>query len=336
MVTRMNKEEFNSIIESSEYDFLRTDEHLGDNIILLTLGGSKLYGTDTSTSDTDIRGITLERCSDLFRITNFEQRVDNATDTVIYGFNRIIKLLCDGNPNTLELLSPREDIYIASGFGHKLLEMQHDFLSRRCGRSFGGYAHQQLRRLENALCHDRYNERDRQRHLFNTLHDNIQHLQETYHVTKYGTFDIVNDGEITVHMCVDGMPLNDMRSMFSEMNEIIKTYNKLNGRNHKKDDIHLNKHAMHLIRLFLMAIDIFEKEEIISYRKDDIPLLMSIRNGDYQNKDSTYKPEFFEMVDEYEKRFKYAYENTSLPDVPNMKKINKFVTLIDKYIVNRG
>ena len=32
-------------LQSGEYDFLRTDEHLGHHIILLTLGGSHAYGT---------------------------------------------------------------------------------------------------------------------------------------------------------------------------------------------------------------------------------------------------------------------------------------------------
>ena len=33
-------------VTSSEYDFLRTNEHLGNNIILLTLGGSHAYSMD--------------------------------------------------------------------------------------------------------------------------------------------------------------------------------------------------------------------------------------------------------------------------------------------------
>lgn len=46
-------------LQSSEYDFLRTDEHLGHHIILLTLGGSHAYGTSMETSDLDIRGCAL-------------------------------------------------------------------------------------------------------------------------------------------------------------------------------------------------------------------------------------------------------------------------------------
>ena len=46
-------------VASSEYDFLRTNEHLGKNIILLTLGGSHAYGTYTESSDLAVRGCAL-------------------------------------------------------------------------------------------------------------------------------------------------------------------------------------------------------------------------------------------------------------------------------------
>ncbi len=52
-------EEVKRKINSLEYDFLKTNEHLGKNIILLGLGGSYAYGTNTPESDLDIRGIAL-------------------------------------------------------------------------------------------------------------------------------------------------------------------------------------------------------------------------------------------------------------------------------------
>lgn len=73
---------------------------------------------------------------------------------------------------------------------------------------------------------------------------------------------------------------------------MISTYDKLNHRNHKKDDNHLNKHAMHLIRLYLMCLDILENGDIVTYREKDLDLLMSIRKGDYQNEDGTYENTF--------------------------------------------
>ena len=106
---------------------------------------------------------------------------------------------------------------------------------------------------------------------------------------------------------------------------MVNNYEKLNHRNNKKDDNHLNKHAMHLIRLYLMCLDILEKEEIVTYREKEREFLLDIRNGYFQNDDGTYKSEFFDLVSEYDKRLKYAKENTSLPKSPNMKQIENFV-----------
>ena len=89
--------DFKEILKSEEYNFLKTDEHLGKNIILLGLGGSYSYGTNIETSDIDVRGITLNQKSDLIGLTQFEQYVDGNTDTVIYAFNKIVTLLLSCN-----------------------------------------------------------------------------------------------------------------------------------------------------------------------------------------------------------------------------------------------
>jgi hypothetical protein len=60
---------------------------------------------------------------------------------------------------------------------------------------------------------------------------------------------------------------------------------------------------------------------------------MAIRNGKYITEDNAVVPEFYEMVDELEKRLDYAKENTSLPEKPNMKRINDFVCSINEQIV---
>lgn len=44
-------------------------------------------------------------------------------------------------------------------------------------------------------------------------------------------------------------------------------------------------------------------------------------------------PEFFEMVNEYEKKMKYARSNSSLPDNPDYKKINEFVASVNERVV---
>lgn len=59
-------------LKSPEYDFLKTDPHLGDHIILLGLGGSYAYGTNIETSDLDIRGCAVNRKEEILTNKNFE------------------------------------------------------------------------------------------------------------------------------------------------------------------------------------------------------------------------------------------------------------------------
>ena len=162
--------DFKALMNSSEYDFLRTHERLGKRIILLGLGGSHAYGTNNENSDVDFRGITLNTASDLLGMTTFEQYNDEQTDTVIYSFNKIIKLLLECNPNTCEILGLEEDQYlIKTPLGQELIDNSHLFISKRAAKSFGGYAGAQLRRLQNAIARDSMPQTEREKHILHSV-----------------------------------------------------------------------------------------------------------------------------------------------------------------------
>lgn len=74
----------------------------------------------------------------------------------------------------------------------------------------------------------------------------------------------------------------------------------------------------------MMAIDILEKGEINTYRENEHNMLMDIRSGKYQNIDHTFNSAFYDILSEYEKSFQYAANNTSLPDEPDMNKVQEY------------
>lgn len=152
----MTIDQIKEMVAGADYDFLRTNEHLGRNIIFLTLGGSYSYGTNIETSDVDVRGCALNSPSDLIGLTNFEQVVHTETDTTVYSFNKLVSLLLNCNPNTIEMLGCKpEHYFLMTDIGQSMIDNRKLFLSKRAAHSFGGYATQQLRRLENALARDR-------------------------------------------------------------------------------------------------------------------------------------------------------------------------------------
>ncbi|MBR6158474.1 MAG: nucleotidyltransferase domain-containing protein [Lachnospiraceae bacterium] len=334
--------DFKALMNSSEYDFLRTNEHLKNRIMLLGLGGSYAYGTNREGSDIDFRGVTMMLPSDLLGLTRFEQYEDDKTDTVIYGFNKMVGLLLECNPNTCEILGLDEEQYlIKTDLGQELIDNSRLFLSKRAIRSFGGYADAQLRRLQNAIARDTLPQSEREKHILKSVLNLLEDFNRRYSAYEKGSvklyIDEAENTELDTEIFVDAeykhLPLRDYTDMWSAMRTVVRDYDKIGKRNKKKDDNHLNKHAMHLVRLFMMAIDILEKGEIRTRRVDDLPLLLAIRRGDYMQADGTFSPAFYEILEEYERKLDEAAAKTTLPDNPDMDKVEKFVERINRIAI---
>ena len=335
--------DFRELAKTEEYDFLRNDKRLGNRIILLGVTGSYGYGTNREGSDVDFRGITLELPPDLIGFTEFEQFEDRKTDTVIFGFNKIMKLLLGCNPNTIEILGIDEDEYIIKNeIGQSLLDRKVMFLTKRAAASFGHYADAQLRRLQNAIARDSMSQPDREGHIIRSVGhalDDYNRRSETMTggVTKLYIDEAVTEG-LEKEIFIDGelkhYPLRKYNEMMNTMMNVVKEYDKIGKRNNKKDDLHLNKHAMHLLRLFMMGIDILENKVIRTRRPDDeLELLKAVRDGQFM-KNSVLTEEFYKVVSEYEQMYAEAERNSKLPDNPDMEAVEKYVLDINRRIIN--
>lgn len=338
----MTLEQIKKELKSSSYAFLKDNEYLGDNIILLGLGGSYAYGTNVETSDLDIRGIAINSKREILLGRVFEQALNKPTDTTIYSFNKIISLLSNCNPNTIEILGLKPEHYLyLSPIGKELLDNKHLFLSKKAVQSFGGYANQQLRRLDNKAAR-LVGQTQREQHILNSIENARYTFSERYFSYPEDSINLYidkaiqegYDTEIFMDVVLKHYPLRDYKAMWSEMHNIVKDYSKIGKRNaHAIEHNKLGKHMMHLVRLYLMCFDILEKGEINTYRDKEHDWLMDIRNGKYLDENRQPIPEFFEIVDDLEKRLVYAKENTFLPDKPNYKEIDNFVISVNERIV---
>jgi hypothetical protein len=338
----MTIDEIKEKLKTSEYDFLRENEHLNDNVILLGLGGSHAYGTENENSDLDIRGCALNSKQEILLGRDFGQVVDIATDTTVYSFNKLVTLLVNVNPNTIELLGMKPEQYLyVSPIGQELLDNRKMFLSKKCVYSFGGYANQQLYRLRQKSAHA-MGQADLERHILKTL----EHMQTNFNSVysqmsddsiKLYIDDSERDGydtEIYMDVQLTHYPLRDYCNLWNELQNTVHQYNKIGKRNenaitHNK----IAKHSMHLIRLYLMCLDLLENGEIVTYREREHELLMDIRNGKYIDSNNEVADEFYDIVDEYEKRMEYAVKNTELPDEPDYKAIDEFVASVNERVV---
>lgn len=338
----MTIEEIRSAIRSSDYNFLREDKHLGANIILLGLGGSHAYGTNHEGSDLDIRGCALRSREEILTCSGFEQVTRDDPDTTIYAFDKLISLLSACNPNTIEILGLKPEHYLyVSPIGQELLDHKEMFLSRRAVHSFGGYANQQLRRLDNKAAR-LIGQEQQEHHILNSIENAMTSFRSKYTEFEEGSIVLSVgksdreefDSEIFMDVNLSHYPLRDYKAIWAEMNNIVKDYFKIGRRNARAiEKGKLSKHMCHLIRLYLMAFDILERHEIVTYRPEH-ELLMDIMYGKYLNSENQPTPEFFDMVDEYESRLKYDKDNTDLPENPNIKKIQEFVISVNERVVN--
>lgn len=229
-----------------------------------------------------------------------------------------------------------EHLFICTAEGKLLRDNVDLFLSKKAVSSFGGYAIQQLRRLQNALARDSYPQSEKEQHILNSISKQLLTLPDRYKEITKGDFNLYLDNslkedydkEIFIDIALKHYPLRDFKNIYSEMSNVLRDYDKLNHRNSKKDELHLNKHAMHLIRLLIMGTEILEGKGVHTYREKERTLLLDIRNSKY-----TYD-EIFQMVDKYDAEFKYASENTALPDVPNHKRVKELIMEINKSVVN--
>lgn len=123
---------------------------LPERTIYMTRHGSHAYGTNTPTSDLDLRGIAIAPKEYYLGFHNrFEQAESKGDpDLVIFDIKKFFHLAADCNPNALEIIftDPSDHLHVSLVM-QKLLDNRHKFLSQRVKHTFQGYAHAQMKRI---------------------------------------------------------------------------------------------------------------------------------------------------------------------------------------------
>lgn len=116
------------------------------NLILFeVISGSKSFGLNTPTSDTDIKGVYYLPKEQFYGLNYIPQISNETNDEVYYEIGRFVELLLKNNPNILEILATPEDCIL---YKHSLMEKLQlkDFLSKLCKDTFAGYAVTQIKK----------------------------------------------------------------------------------------------------------------------------------------------------------------------------------------------
>ncbi len=124
---------------------------LEQHVIYRCVLGSRAYGLETDTSDTDIRGVYLAPAELQWSLYGApEQFEDNEEQSCHWELQKFVVMALKANPNILECLySPL--VEKTTGVGEELLGIRNRFLSQMVFQTFNGYALSQFKKIEQDL-----------------------------------------------------------------------------------------------------------------------------------------------------------------------------------------
>jgi predicted nucleotidyltransferase len=260
------------------------------SLVYLVNHGSHAYGLARPESDIDVKGILIAP-TEIFTgyTTGFEQSINSEelksylrigeVDSVVYGLQKFFKLAADCNPNIIEMLFVGEDdTLLSTSAGEEIRSNRDLFVSLKAKHTFSGYAHAQLKRINT---HRRWL------------------LDPPKGCPQRADFGLPEVKLISGDALGTVKTLEDSGHSFStELMEAIKKEkayaaafahwkqyeNWKKTRNPKRAMLEAKygydcKHAMHLVRLMRMCVEILSGRGVIVRRKHDAEELNAIRDG---------------------------------------------------------
>lgn len=335
---------------------------LKDKTILLTITGSRGYGTNIATSDYDYKGIAIPPQKYYFSMQHtFDQAELSEPDAVIYEIKKYLKLASTANPNCLDVLfADPENIIVCNSLGQKLIDNRDLFITKAARYSYAGYSFAQLKRIKNhrgyllnplkepptrkemglpettlipadqlaAAEAEIKKELDKINFDFlNGLDDDVKIAIKTNMQNMLTEMKVYSDDQWSAMARKIGFSDNFIYLLQQERNysnkkrewEQYVNWKKNRNSDRAKDEEKFGydgKHAYHLIRLLRMCIEILESGKVI-VKRPDFEDLLEIRNGLWSY------DKLIEEAEKLDKKCEELYKISTLPNKPNINKIDE-------------
>lgn len=124
---------------------------LYERVVFRCVIGSRAYGLDDDSSDTDRRGVYLPPADLHWSLYGVPEQLENdETQEVYWELQKFMVLALKANPNVLECLySPI--VESATPLGRELLEIREVFLSKLIFQTFSGYVASQFKKMQTEI-----------------------------------------------------------------------------------------------------------------------------------------------------------------------------------------
>ncbi len=251
-------------------------------LIYETVHGSQAYGLATPTSDVDLKGVLVGPAGWYHGYLGGPEQVELTGDHVRYELRKYFRLAAAANPTVLELLwTPLECHVHTTPAGERLLAAREQFLSLRVKDSFSGYAMSQLGRIKT---HRKWvmnpPQKEPQRSDFG--------LPERAQISRDQL------GAVEAMLADRRLEPVDLSTNFLDILERERRYRTARKewdsylswqrtRNPRRSELEARfgydtKHALHLIRLLRMGLEIVSTGRVL-VRRDDRDELLGIKAG---------------------------------------------------------
>lgn len=124
------------------------EEQAARHPIFRCITGSRAHGLATAASDLDVRGVFAAAPIGLMTPFHPTSQVDGPGDTVLFELMKYVRLVCDQNPNIVELLwVDQSDVLFDSPSWQMLRDLRADLLTTKVRSTYGGFAAQAMKQM---------------------------------------------------------------------------------------------------------------------------------------------------------------------------------------------
>jgi len=296
-------------------------------LIFETIHGSRAYNLARPGSDTDIKGIIVGPPDWYFAPESGPEQLNvRGDDHVRFELRKFFRLAIAANPTLLELLwtDPAYHLSVTPA-GQRLLDARQDFLSKRVAHTFAGYAMSQLKRirthrrwlLQPPAAAPRRDEFGLPEHR-PISRDQLGAAESIVERAASSQQSIGLDSNFLALLAAERR-YTTARNEWKQYQGWLKQRNPARAKLEAKHGYD-SKHAMHLLRLQRMAIEVLQSGEVQVSRDDDRDELLAIRDG------ALSYDELMAECDLLAGRITAAASASSLPAAPDEARLNALCT----------
>lgn len=283
-------------------------------VIYETVHGSTAYGLARPGSDIDVKGILVGPAPWYLGWAGGPAQIELSADHVRYEIRKFFRLAADANPTVLELLWTSEEHHVTvTATGRRLLDARDAFLSQRVAERFGRYALGQLKRIQShrtwlhtppAAAPTRAR--------FGLLDQTVmprEQLAAAEALLQEGAHDAADASPNFVELLSREKRFKAAQAEWRHYNDWLRNRNPARSALERRFGYD-TKHAMHLVRIQRMALEVLTTGALRVLRPDRDELL-AVRDGAW-----TFE-ELEERTTQMATAIEDAVDDSTLPTAPD-------------------